>query len=232
MTPASAPARVKVWDVPVRLFHWLLLALLGFSWWSAEQGNAWMEYHGWSGYAILTLVLFRIAWGFAGSDTARFAHFVRGPRISYAYFRSVLQRQPKDYVGHNPLGGWMILGLLLVLLVQVVTGLFGNDDEAYEAPLAHWLSHDASSFITTLHGYNFDLLLGLVGVHVAAVFAHQLLRHDDMIPAMFTGMKTGAAGATTGRMAPAWRALALLGLAAAFVYALLWIAGGASGLSG
>src|SRR5512139_2653918 len=172
MTRGSTQAKVRVWDAPVRLFHWLLLALLGFSWWSGEQGNEWMEYHAWSGCAILTLVLFRIAWGFVGSDTARFADFVRRPSVSYAYFRSVLRRQPKAYLGHNPLGGWMILSLLSVLVVQVATGLLGNDDDAYEAPFSHWLSHDTSSFITTLHGYNFDLLLGLVGVHVAAVFAH------------------------------------------------------------
>ncbi|MBI3431693.1 MAG: cytochrome b/b6 domain-containing protein [Hydrogenophilales bacterium] len=230
MTQSAAQARVRVWDVPVRLFHWLLLALIGFSWWSGEQGNEWMEYHGWSGYAILTLLLFRIAWGFAGSDTARFAHFVRGPRASYAYFRSVLHGQPKAYLGHNPLGGWMILSLMLVLLVQAITGLLGNDDDAYEAPLAHWLQHDTSSLITTLHAYNFDLLLGLVGVHVAAVLTHQLRRRDDMIKAMFTGMKTGATGATAGRMVSSWRALVLLGLMAALVYALLWMGGGASDL--
>ena len=230
MTQASAPVEVRVWDAPVRLFHWLLLALVGFSWWSGEQGNEWMEYHAWSGYAILTLVLFRIAWGFVGSDTARFAHFFRGPRISYAYFRSVLQRRPWAYLGHNPLGGWMIVSLLLVLLVQAITGLFGNDDDAYEAPLSHWLSHDTSSLITTLHAYNFDLLLGLIGLHVAAVFAHQLLRRDDMIKAMFTGVKTSISGATAGRMVSTWRALVLLGFMAAFVYALLWIGGGASDL--
>lgn len=221
MTQASTPAKVRVWDVPVRLFHWLLLALLGFSWWSGDQGNEWMEYHGWSGCAILTLLLFRIAWGFVGSDTARFSHFVRGTRISYAYLRSVLQRQPKVYLGHNPLGGWMILSLLLVLLVQAITGLFGNDDIDYEAPLSHWLRHSTSSLITTVHAYNFDLLLGLIGLHVAAVLTHQLLRRDDMIKAMFTGVKTGANGATAGRMVPPWRALVLLGLITALVYALL-----------
>lgn len=224
------PSRVKVWDVPVRLFHWLLLALVGFSWWSGEQGNEWMEYHAWSGCAILTLVLFRVTWGFVGSDTARFAHFVRSPRISYAYFRSVLQRQPKAYLGHNPLGGWMIVSLLLVLGVQALTGLFGNDDSDYEAPLSHWLDHGTSSLITTLHAYNFDLLLGLVGLHVAAVLTHQLLRRDDMIKAMFTGEKVSVAGETAGRMASSWRALVLLGLMAALVYALLWVGGGASAL--
>ena len=230
MTPTATPARVRVWDVPVRLFHWLLLVLIGFSWWSGEQGNEWMEYHEWSGCAVLTLVLFRIAWGFVGSDTARFAHFVRGPRVSYAYFRSVLQRQPKAYLGHNPLGGWMILSLMLVLLVQTITGLFGNDDDAYEAPLSHWLSHDTSSLISTLHAYNFDLLLGLIGLHVAAVLTHQLLRRDDMIKAMFTGVKTRITGATAGRMVSTWRALVLLGFMAALVYALLWMGGGASDL--
>ncbi len=223
MTQPFAP--IRVWDVPVRLFHWLLLALLGFSWWSGDQGGEWMEYHEWSGYAILTLLLFRIAWGFAGSDPARFVHFVRGPRASYAYFRSVLQRRPRAYLGHNPLGGWMILSLLLVLLVQTVTGLFGNDDNDFEAPFAHWIRHGTSSLITALHAYNFDLLLGLVGVHVAAVFVHQLLRRDDMVKAMFTGMKTAEAGVSAGRMVSTWRALVLLGLMAALVYGLLWIGG-------
>jgi len=226
MTQASTPGKVPVWDVPVRLFHWLLLALVAFSWWSGEQGNDWLEYHAWSGCAILTLVLFRVVWGFVGSDPARFAHFVRSPRVSYAYFRSVLQRRPRVYLGHNPLGGWMILSLLLVLLVQAITGLFGNDDSAYEAPLSHWLSHGTSSLITTLHAYNFDLLLGLVGLHVAAVLTHQLLRRDDMIKAMFTGVKSSVAGETAGRMVSTWRALALLGCIAALVYALLWAGGG------
>jgi len=228
MTPAFTPVKIDVWDVPVRLFHWLLLALLGFSWWSGEQGSEWMEYHGWSGFAILTLLLFRIAWGFVGSDSARFTHFVRSPRVSCAYFRSVLQRQPKAYLGHNPLGGWMILSLLLVLLVQATTGLFGNDDSAYEAPLSHWLQHDVSSFLTTVHAYNFDLLLGLIGLHVSAVFAHQLLRRDDMIKAMFTGVKMSVAGATVGRRVSTWRAFVLLGFMAALVYGVLWIGGGAA----
>jgi cytochrome b len=227
MRPVSAPAKIRVWDVPVRLFHWLLLGLVGFSWWSGEQGNEWMKFHGWSGYAILTLVLFRIAWGIVGSDTARFSHFVRGPRTSYAYLRSLLERRPFVYLGHNPLGGWMILSLLLLLLVQAITGLFGNDDSDFEAPLSHWLSHSTSSLITTLHAYNFDLLLGLIGLHVAAVLVHQLLRRDDMIKAMFTGMKTDIPGATAGHMASTGRALALFGSMAALVYALLWIGGGA-----
>ena len=229
MTPVSTPVKARVWDVPVRLFHWLLLALVGFSWWSGEQGGEWMEYHGWSGCVILTLLLFRIAWGFVGSDSARFAHFVRGPSVTYAYFCSVLRGRPKVYLGHNPLGGWMILSLLLGLLVQAITGLFGNDDSGYEAPLAHWLGHSDSSLMTALHAYNFDLLLALVGLHVAAVITHQVLRPDDMIKAMFTGVKTSVTGATSVRMVSTWRALVLLGLMAAFVYALLWIGGGEPG---
>lgn len=227
MTRAAAPVRVRVWDAPVRLFHWLLPALVGFSWWSGEQGNEWMEYHAWSGYAILTLILFRLTWGLVGSDSAQFADFVRGPRATYAYLRGVLQRRPEAYLGHNPLGGWMIVSLLSVLLIQAVTGLFGNDDSAYDAPLSHWLAHSTSSFVTTVHAYNFDLLLGLIGLHVAAVLAHQLLRRDDMIAAMFTGTKTVVAGTTGGRMASPLRALALLGFCAALVYALLRVGGGA-----
>lgn len=226
MTP-SVPMRVKVWDVPVRLFHWLLLVLVSFSWLSGEEGGGWMEYHAWSGYAILSLVLFRIAWGVWGSDTARFAQFVRGPRITYAYFRSVVQGRPEAHLGHNPLGGWMIASLLAVLLVQALTGLFGNDDNDFEAPFAHWLDHGTSSLVTTLHAYNFDLLLALVVLHVAAVLTHQWLRRDDMIRAMFTGFKAGLPGAA-GRIVSNWRALALFGLTVALVAALLWSSGDAS----
>ena len=111
-----------------------------------------------------------------------------------------------------------------------MTGLFGNDDSDYEAPLSHWIDHDTSSLITTLRTYNFDLLLALIGLHVAAVLTHQLLRRDDMIKAMFSGMKVGMAGATAGRMVSTWRAFVLLGLTAALVYALLWMCGGVSGL--
>lgn len=213
--------KVTVWDVPVRLFHWLLLGLVGFSWWSGDQGDDWMDWHSKSGYAILTLVLFRIGWGFIGSDSARFAQFVRGPRASFAYLRSVLQRQPKAYLGHNPLGGWMIMALLVVLLVQVITGLLGNDDSDYSAPLSHWVSHDTSSYITALHVYNFDLLLILVGLHVAAVLIHLVMRRDDLLTAMFTGFKTSLTGESAGRMVSVWRALLVLIVVALGVYSLI-----------
>jgi cytochrome b len=221
MTSSVTPPEVKVWDLPVRLFHWLLLILVGFSWWSGEQGGDWMNRHSWSGYAILTLVLFRIGWGFIGSDSARFTHFVRGPRASLTYLRSTLNRQPKAYLGHNPLGGWMIMALLLVLLFQVVTGLLGNDDSDYAAPLSHWLSHDASSLMTALHAYSFDLLLILVGLHVGAVLTHVVLHRDEMLKAMFTGVKTSPAGESAGRMASNWRALSIVAVVSLGVFALV-----------
>jgi cytochrome b len=194
MTPASTPIAVPVWDLPVRLFHWLLVVLVGFSWWSGEQGGRWMDWHGWSGCAILALLLFRMGWGLVGSDTARFAEFVRGPRASVAYLKSLSTRRHYTYLGHNPLGGWMTVSLLLVLLVQTVSGLFGNDDSDYEAPLAHWISHDASSLVSAVHGYNFDLLLCLAGLHVVAVASHLLRRRDDLLSAMFSGMKLSPGG--------------------------------------
>lgn len=221
MKSIATPGKLKVWDLPVRLFHWLLLVLVGFSWWSGEQGGDRMQWHSWSGCAILTLVLFRIGWGFIGSDSARFVSFVRGPRASFAHLRSVLKRQPQACLGHNPLGGWMIMTLLLVLLVQVVTGLLGNDDSDYEAPLSHWLSHDTSSLMTALHAYGFDLLLILVGLHIAAVLTHIVLHRDDMLKAMFTGVKASLAGESAGRMASNWRALSMLAVVAVGVYALV-----------
>jgi Cytochrome b len=215
--------RVRVWDAPLRLFHWTLFALTGFSWWSGEQGGHWLDWHAWSGCAILALVLFRIAWGFVGSDSARFAVFVRGPRASIAYLQSLLARQPKHYLGHNPLGGWMIVALLLVLLVQTLTGLFGNDDSDYEAPLAHWIGHDASSIVSAVHGYNFDLLLVLVGLHVVAVLMHVVLRRDDLLSAMFSGSKRSSDAGQGGRMVSSWRGLYVFAAAGICVAVLVWL---------
>src|SRR6185369_9982431 len=99
---------VSVWDLPVRLFHWLIVILFAFSWWSGEQGHEWLPFHFWSGYAILTLVLFRIVWGFVGSGTARFSDFLKGPRAGLHHVGQLLRPGKTGDVGHNPLGGWMV----------------------------------------------------------------------------------------------------------------------------
>src|SRR4029079_3446512 len=115
---------VRVWDVPVRLFHWTLVVLMAVSYFTGRAGGDWMKFHFWSGYAILTLILFRIAWGFVGSTTARFTDFVKGPSAAIAHLRDRLGRRRPREAGHNRVGGAMVVALLLAVLLQVATGFF------------------------------------------------------------------------------------------------------------
>ena len=134
MSGAAALRRVKVWDLPVRIFHWTLVLLIAFSWWSGKEGGNVMQYHMWSGYAILTLVLFRVVWGFCGSSSARFTGFVRGPRAAIAYLRTLTERRAGAHLGHNPLGGWNVVLLLVCILIQAGTGAFANDAIVPQGP--------------------------------------------------------------------------------------------------
>ena len=212
--------RVRVWDVPVRLFHWLLVALLGFSWWSGEQHE--MEWHRWSGYAILALLVFRIYWGFAGGGTARFAQFVRGPRTALAYARSLGRRPYAPSPGHNPLGGWSVLLMLATLVTMVVAGLFSVDVDGIESgPLADYVSFDQGRVAADIHGIVFNVLLALVALHVAAILFYLVRLRHDLIRPMITGRRSATeddAASQTG--APLWKALPGIALAALLAYAV------------
>ena len=142
---------IRVWDWPIRLYHWLLVALFITSWISAEIGGNAMQYHLWSGYAVLGLVLFRVLWGVVGSETARFAHFMRGPSAVLAYTRSWFKPDYHAALGHNPLGGWSVIALLLAIVFQALTGLFSNDDIANEGPLYHLVNKGTSDLISQTH---------------------------------------------------------------------------------
>lgn len=205
----------RVWDLPVRLFHWAIVVLLLFSWWSAEEGGMMLKYHMWSGYSVLSLVLFRIAWGFAGSVTARFAHFVRGPRAVLGTLRELMNARPAHLAGHNPLGGWMVLVLLCSLLVQTLTGLFANDDLFNEGPLYRHVGKAASDTLTSLHHLNFSLLLVLIALHVAAVAYHRLRKGERLVAAMIHGRKAVVGAAPP--LASAWQALPWLAASGAIV---------------
>lgn len=178
---------VSVWDLPTRLFHWLLVALVGFSWWTGETGR--LEWHFWSGYAVLALVLYRIVWGFVGSSTARFASFLRGPGAAWHHLRALLgPGTPRD-LGHNAIGGWMVVLLLAVLLVQAGTGLFADDDILTTGPLAGLVETSTSQWLTTIHRLNFDLILILAGLHIVAVLAYLAVKRLDLIGPMVSGRK-------------------------------------------
>jgi cytochrome b len=206
---------VKVWDLPVRLFHWALVGLFAFMFFSGKMKGNWMEWHMYAGYMILALVLFRILWGFAGSTYARFSSFLAGPGASIAFLKKLLSRSPAHVPGHNPLGGWMVLVLLLALLAQAGTGLFANDDISIEGPLSKFVSKDRSDQLTAFHYYNFYVLLALAAVHISAVAFHVLVKKENLVAAMFTGVKKLDASTEVPavRFVSSWRALGLFVLA-------------------
>lgn len=221
----SEPQRaVKVWDPPVRLFHWLLVALFAFQFWSGKTGGNAMEYHMYAGYTVLVLVLFRVMWGFAGSTHARFASFLAGPGRAIAFAKKLVSRSPAHVAGHNPLGGWMVVVMLASLLVQTVTGLFSNDDIATEGPLVSLISKDLSDRLSTVHAWNFNFLLALAAAHIAAVLFHELVKKENLVSAMFTGVRKldasveDAAEISAARFVSSWRALALFVLALVAVF--------------
>jgi cytochrome b len=217
---------IKVWDVPVRLFHWTLLALFAFLFWSGKTGGNAMVWHMYAGYAVLALVIFRVLWGFAGSTHARFTSFLAGPRRMFDFARALLSRSPAHSVGHNPLGGWMVVVLLGSLALQASTGLFANDDIATEGPLTALISKELSDRLTTIHRWNFDFLLICAGLHVLAVLFHVFVKKENLVAAMFTGVKTfdgevvGFKGSAV-RFASSWLALGLFVLALVAVYLIV-----------
>ena len=212
---------IRIWDWPIRLFHWLLAILVVVSWSTAEIGGNAMQYHMWSGYAILSVVLFRISWGFVGSDSARFAHFLRGPRAVFGYLRNWFTPHYRPVLGHNPLGGWSVAALVLALLFQASTGLFSNDDIATEGPLYHLVSKAASDLFTQLHGTSFNILLALIGLHVAAIILYWVKHRENLLTPMLTGDKTVDAGTPEFKQSSAWLALALVIAAAGVVYGIV-----------
>lgn len=207
---------VKVWDGPTRLFHWSLVVLVATSYATARLGR--IEWHFYSGYAILALVLFRIAWGLAGSETARFSSFLRGPKAALAHLRHVLRREAEDAPGHNAAGALMVMALLALLLFQATSGLFSNDGLFVEGPLAALVGEDWSGRISGWHAFAFNLILIAVAVHVAAVLLYAVLLRQDLIRPMITGWKRLPAGTPALRRAPLWRALLLCALAAGVVW--------------
>lgn len=208
-----------VWDIPVRLFHWTLVLLIGFSWLSGEM--EWMDWHMYSGYSVLALVLFRVLWGFVGSTHARFSDFIYGPGALIAYVRTLPSRTAAKFAGHNPLGGISVMMVLLCVLVQAGTGMFANDDILYEGPLYKHVSKELSDLLTTIHKYNFDVLLTLIVVHVSAVLYYLLYKSENLIKPMFTGRKHLPPGAAPAEMRSVWLALVLLAVCAAGVWTLV-----------
>lgn len=221
---APAPSTVLVWDAPTRLFHWTLVLLVALAWVSGDAEGSMFTVHQLAGYAVAVLLVFRVIWGFTGSRHSRFADFVRPWREVLAHIRGMLSLRPARTLGHNPLGGWMALLLVLVLAAQVGTGLFASDDDL-GGPLARVVSSGTAHAIAELHEGLSGALLGLIALHVVGVLVESLLTRDNLVRAMITGRKAVMPGEAEGvrhaAVAPAWLAAVALGAASGIVWMIV-----------
>lgn len=220
---ADTALAVPVWDWPIRLVHWSLVLLIAFSWWSAENGE--IEWHIASGIMVLFLLLFRLFWGLFGSSTARFASFVTGPKALAAYLRS-----PDEWrgIGHTPLGALSVLALLGLMLLQVLLGLpLSDEDGTFSGPLNRLVSFDTAERLHDWHEALFNVLLGFIALHVAAILFYRW-RGKRLVRAMVTGRSRDVPAGTEGlKAAPVWRLVLALLLAGGITS---WIANGVPGL--
>lgn len=204
----------RIWDLPTRLMHWGLVIAIAVCWWTGTHND--LDYHIYSGYAALWIILMRIYWGFAGSSTAQFKNFVRGPRAIIAYVRTLHWRNTPHAPGHNPLGALSVLALLGVALTVVVLGLFAVDvDGLYSGPMSLYVTFKKGRHLAHLHYDWFEYLLYVIGLHLAAVAFYYIHKRHNLVAPMITG-KAHIEEEMTG--APLWR----LVLGAAVISAFVW----------
>lgn len=238
-TPQSGSTRgatVTAWDQPTRIFHWLLLALVISAYVSVEYaedfGDSLLNWHRYNGLAILTLVVWRVLWGFAGSSTSRFKSFVPKPIAVRRYISATLKGAAPRYLGHNPLGSVMIIALLLALLTQTSLGLFSTDDDDFAGgPLSGFVCRSANKSATHWHAWVFwYVILPLAALHVTTNVLYGWLKKEPLITSMITGEKPAEpyvdARQATLVARPMVRAGVCLVVAAAIVFGGLWVVGG------
>jgi cytochrome b len=216
----SPARRILVWDLPTRSFHWLLAIAIGAAWWTAE--NRHMEWHRWSGYAILWLMLMRLYWGLVGSSTARFASFVRGPREIAAYLSAARRGGYRQSLGHNPLGALSVVALILAVFIQIGFGLFSVDVDGIESgPMSLYVSFEAGRVASKLHHLNFNILVGLIALHIVAIVVYVVLGRQQLVRPMLTGRRHDPEGESDEiTLAPTWRLLIGMPIAALLVWAV------------
>lgn len=213
---------VRVWDLPTRVFHWLLAACVVGSVVSAKIGGNAMVWHFRFGYVVFTLLAFRLVWGWVGGRWSRFSSFTYTPATTLRYLRGASAADDHHDVGHNPLGAWSVFGLLAILAVQVGTGLFADDEISSTGPLIRFVSAATSSLLTSWHkAYGQWLVIGLTLLHVAAVLFY-LARKNNLVRAMWTGDKVLPSAVPPARDHAGSRALALV-LVAACAGLVAWL---------
>ena len=212
---------VKVWDLPVRICHWLFALILPAMWWTAENGE--MGWHIRLGLLLLVVLVFRVLWGFAGSTTARFASFLRGPATVLRHLRG---NSDKTVVGHNPAGGWSVIAMLLAMIAQVSFGLFAGDPyDGATGPLNSMVRTMTADSLTELHEIFFYVVLALVVLHLLAIAWYVGLKRDNIVRPMVTGSRVLPDTTEGTGSSPAWRVIACLVPALALAW-WIWSYGG------
>lgn len=187
---APGVERIRVWDPLLRVFHWLLAALVISSWLLGEFGPDVMTLHFWSGYAVAGLLVFRVVWGFVGPRPARFAQFIPGPRALWTYAKGMFKRRPSLWPGHNPMGALAVIAMLVVLAAQVATGLIADPDDFINVgPLASYVPPEIRSDAVGWHHLGSTAVLVLVVLHVGFVLFYYVWKREDLIRPMINGWK-------------------------------------------
>lgn len=210
--------RIRVWDLPTRIFHWVLVLLIAAMIVTGKVGGNLIDWHGRIGLALVALIAFRIVWGFAGSTYARFASFFPTPYRLRAYLRGEWSTP-----GHNPLGALSVFGLLGLIVLQLATGLIGNDDIAFRGPLFELVGKTLSDRATGLHKLMTNLLIALIVLHVAAIVFYARVKKDNLVKPMLTGWKEHAGRPASGGGIVAFIAAAIIGTGAAWGASGIWL---------
>jgi cytochrome b len=206
------PEPVRVWDLPTRVFHWTLAALVAFAVVSAQIGGLWITWHFRAGYAILALLAFRLVWGFAGGRYARFSSWRLRPAALAAEIRA--GEPAAGEPGHGVKGSWAVVAMLCAVSAQAIAGLFAHDELDFAGPLARHVSNETSDTITSLHHLNGNVVVALVALHVSAVLFYLYARRRNLVRPMLTGDKTGIDPALASRDDAALRLRAAIVMAA------------------
>lgn len=227
---------VRAWDLPTRLFHWTLVILMASAWISFEYaediGDYQLKWHRWNGYAILVLVTWRLLWGFVGSPTSRFASFVRSPFAALGYALDLLRGRSRHFLGHNPLGTWMVLALLTLVAIEAILGLFTVEhNDIVAGPLYTLISEEGVKHASSWHWWLFYwVILWVIAAHVTANVLYGLIKHEPLIKAMITGRKPAIdyedAPQTTTLDRPLLRAVLCLVAAIVIVFGTIIAVGG------
>ena len=232
----KSTATVPAWDLPTRVFHWTLVLLIAAAWatfqFSEELDDPRLVWHRWNGLALLTLIVWRILWGFAGPPNVRFASFVRGPSAALQYARDMVSGTPRRFLGHNPLGGLVVVALIALVATIGTLGLFAleHNDNA-TGPLYKYAGEAWAKVFTSWHRFLFEpVLLIVIAIHITANVLYGVVKKEPLIPAMITGDKPAANyedDASAAALAhPVRRAVMLLALAAAIVFGSILALGG------